>query len=113
MAVGTGMGTNKTGKTTSQREVMASLSPEDREKVAKAKFPMEIANGFRLLFLFVAILGLLFVFFGGKLWEEAAWFISARAHVYNFLLWDVLLLLIATFLKTFFVAKYNHVVKNL
>lgn len=113
MAVGTGMGTGKTTKSVTQKEAMASLTPEQREKVAKAKFPMELANALRLLFIVVAVIGLLFIFFGGKLWEGIAWFESAKQSVYSFLLWDIFLMLIATFAKFFFVARYNHVVKNL
>ena len=91
MAVGTGMGTGlgngNNKKTVTQKEAMASLTQEEREKVAKAKFPMELANALRLLFIVVAVMGLLFIFFGGKFWEGIAWFESAKQSVYNFLLW--------------------------
>lgn len=108
MAVGTGMGTNG-----STKQSKSSLTAEQQEKVAKAKRPMEIANKFRLFFLFIAVLALLFIYFGAKFWEGIGWFENARQVLYYFLSWDVLLMLLATFIKFFFVTRYNNVVKNL
>lgn len=107
MAAQTGMGTTDTSKGNS------NLTEEQREVVAKARRPMEIANKFRLFFLFIAVLALLFVYFGRKVWEGVPWFDGAVQNIYSFLLWDVLLMLISTFVKFFFVARYNHVVKQL
>ncbi|MGN0377334.1 MAG: hypothetical protein ACI4ED_06835 [Suilimivivens sp.] len=107
MAVGTGMGSKETRQTESE------LTKEQREKVAKARRPMEIANSFRLFFLFIAVILLLFVYFGGKIWTGAAWYDNAVQSIYGFLLWDVLLMLLSTFIKFFFVARYNRVVKHL
>lgn len=102
--MGTGNGT-KQGK--------SSLTKEQQEKVAKAKRPMEIANSFRLFFLVIAVLALLFLYFGAKFWDGIDWFENTRQILYYFLSWDVLLMLISTFVKFFFVTKYNNVVKNL
>ncbi|MGN1180711.1 MAG: hypothetical protein ACI4SD_05795 [Suilimivivens sp.] len=107
MAVGTGMGNNGT------KQAESELTKEQKEKVAKARRPMEIANSFRLFFLFIAVILLLFVYFGGKIWTGAAWYDNAVQSIYNFLLWDILLMLLSTFIKFFFVAKYNKVVKHL
>jgi hypothetical protein len=101
----------KTGTTASQTE--EGLTQEQKAQVAKARRPMEIANSFRLFFLFVAVILLLFVYFGGKLWTGTAWYDNAVQHIYNFLLWDILLMLLSTFIKFFFVTKYNKVVKHL
>ncbi|MBO5056903.1 MAG: hypothetical protein J6C64_11200 [Lachnospiraceae bacterium] len=108
MAVGTGMGTNS-----GAAEKESALTKEQKIQVAKAKRPMEIANSFRLFFLFVAVILLLFVYFGGKLWTGVAWYDNAVQSIYNFLLWDILLMLLSTFIKFFFAAKYNKVVKHL
>ena len=108
MAVGTGMGAADRG--TDKEE---GLSKEQREKVAKAKRPMEIANSFRLFFLFVAVILLVFVYFGGKIWTGVAWYDNAVQSIYSFLLWDILLMLLSTFIKFFFVTRYNKVVKHL
>lgn len=108
MAVGTGMGTDD--HTTDTRE---GLTGEQKEQITRARRPMEIANSFRLFFLLVAVILLVFVYFGGKLWTGAAWFDNAVQSIYNFLLWDILLMLLSTFIKFFFAAKYNKVVKHL
>lgn len=91
----------------------SKLTPEQKSRLDKAKRPMEIANSFRLFFLLVAVILLVFVYFGGKIWTGAAWYDNAVQSIYNFLLWDILLMLISTFAKFFFVAKYNKVVRNL
>ena len=109
MAVGTGMGTGSTG--TQQKK--SSLTAEQQAKVDKAKRPMEIANKFRLFFLFIAVPALLFLYFGAKFWDGAAWFENTRQIMYYFISWDVLLMLAATILKFIFVARYNKVVRNL
>lgn len=109
MAVQTGTGTTAKG----QAGENSGLTEEQKALVAKAKRPMDIANKCRLACLFIAILFLLFIYFGGKFWEGVAWYEQAVQKIYSFLLWDILLMLIATFVKFFFVTKYNRVVKNL
>lgn len=109
VAVGTGMGT-KVGQT---NKAEGALSEEQKVRLAKARRPMEIANSFRLFFLLIAVLFLLFVYFGGKIWTGQQWYDSSVQSIYNFLLWDVLLMLLSTFAKFFFVARYNRVVKRL
>lgn len=101
------------GTDSSAAEKGSALTQEQKMQVAKAKRPMEIANSFRLFFLFVAVILLLFVYFGGKLWTGAAWYDNAVQSIYNFLLWDILLMLLSTFIKFFFAARYNRVVKHL
>lgn len=103
-AAGTGSYTADTGE---------GLTKEQKEQAAKARKPMEIANSFRLFFLLVAVILLVFVYFGGKLWTGTAWFDNAVQSIYNFLLWDILLMLLSTFIKFFFAARYNKVVKRL
>ena len=99
VAVGTGMGTHNKDNAGAQK----ALSPEQKERLARARRPMEIANGFLLLF----------VYFGGKIWTGAQWYDNSVQSIYGFLLWDVLLMLLSTFVKFFFAARYNQVVKKL
>lgn len=109
MAVQTGTGTTAKGQT----EGNSGLTEEQKALVAKAKRPMDIANKCRLACLFIAVLFLLFIYFGGKLWEGVAWYEQAVQKIYSFLLWDILVMLLATFIKLFFAARYNRVVKRL
>lgn len=89
------------------------MTNQEKEIVAKASVPMTIANGFRWFFMMIALLLLLFLFFGNKLWEGAAWYERFSQNAYTFLFWDVLLMLISTIVKIFFTARYNHIVKKL
>lgn len=89
------------------------MTNQEKEIVAKASVPMTVANGFRFFFMIIALFLLLFIFFGNKLWEGAAWYEAFRQNAYSFLFWDVLLMLLSTVAKLFFTARYNHIVKNM
>lgn len=99
-----------TGTKTGNKE---KLTKEQLELVAKAKKPVDIANKFRLAFLFIAVTVLVFLFFGNKLWEGITWYETLVQRLYGFLLWDILLMLIATFVKLFFITRYNKIVKTI
>ncbi|MCM1039255.1 MAG: hypothetical protein NC314_12445 [Roseburia sp.] len=89
------------------------MTSEEKEIVAKASVPMTIANGFRWFFMIIALLLLLFIFFGGKIWGGASWYEAFTQNAYTFLFWDILLMFGATIVKIIFTARYNHIVKNL
>ena len=89
------------------------MTDQEKEIVAKASMPMTIANGFRWLFLVIALLLVLFLFFGNKLWEGAAWYNAFKATAYIFLLWDIALMLLSNVLRIVFTARYNKIVKKL
>ncbi|MBO5207938.1 MAG: hypothetical protein J6B68_01190 [Lachnospiraceae bacterium] len=89
------------------------MTEQEKEIVAKASVPMTIANGFRWLFMIIALFLLLFIFFGGKIWAGVAWYENFVQKSYGFLMWDILLMLISTILKIVFTARYNHIVKKL
>ena len=61
----------------------------------------------------VAVVLLVFLFWGGKVWEEAQWFIDVRQKLYNLLWYDIVLLVIASFAKLFAAMRYNRTVKKL
>lgn len=109
MAVETGMDRNNQEAAVDRRK----LTQEQKSRLDKARQSMEIANSFRLFFLLIAVILLVFVHFGGKIWTGTAWYDHAVQSIYRFLLWDVLLMLISTFVKLFFAAKYNKLVKRL
>ena len=89
------------------------MTDQEKEIVAKASVPMSIANGFRILFMIIALLLLLFIFFGNKVWENVAWYEAFKQNSYAFLLWDILLMFLSTILKIIFTVRYNHIVKKL
>ncbi len=92
---------------------MVTRMEEEKKKLEKAKRRVERINKCRLFFMFVALVLLLFIFWGGKIWEEAQWFLDIRQKLYNFLWYDIVLLVIATFAKLFAVMRYNSLVKKL
>lgn len=89
------------------------MEEEKKQKVEKAKKRMEMINRFRLVFLFVAIVLLLFIFWGGKVWEDLQWFIDIRQKLYNFLEYDIILLVIMSFAKLFSATRYNSAVRKM
>lgn len=102
-----GTGSTKTAN------IEEGLTKEQKEKILKARKPMVIANNFRLFFLFAAFFVLVIMLIGEKIWAEAAWFDSAVENIYRFLLGDILLMLLSTFVKFFFVVRYNKVVTSI
>ena len=89
------------------------MTDQEKEIVAKASVPMTIANGFRWFFMIIALLILLILFFGNKIWRETAWYAAFSGKAYAFLLWDIALMLLSSVLRIVFAARYNRVVKNL
>lgn len=85
---------------------------EKNQKLLDAKGKIELANGFRLIFLFTGIVLILFLFFGSKWFEGMEWFASAKVIAFRITEWDIILLVIATFAKLFFTAQYNRIVKK-
>lgn len=89
------------------------MTEQEKEIVAKASVPMTIANIFRWIFLVAALMLVLFLFFGNKLWQGAAWYNAFADRAYSFLFWDILLMLISNIIRIIFTARYNRIVKNL
>ncbi len=85
---------------------------EKKEQLDNMIRRIETANGFRLIFLFVGVLLLLFLYFGDKFWGGASWFATASGVAFRIAEWDIILMVIATFVKLFFTAKYNQLVKK-
>ena len=74
------------------------MTQQEKEIVAKASVPMTVANGLRWFFMIIALLLVLFLFFGNKLWEGAAWYEAFMGRAYGFLLWDIALMLLCSLL---------------
>lgn len=89
------------------------MEEEKKQELEKVRRRMERLNRWRLCFLLIAVVLLLFIFWGGKIWEQVQWFIDIRQKLYNFLWYDILLLLIVTFAKLFSAVRYNARVRKL
>lgn len=89
------------------------IREEKKTALEKARKKVDIANKFRLAFLFIAVIGLVFIYFGNKFWEGIAWYDNTVARLYLFLFVDIFLMLISTFVKFFFVTRYNKIVKSM
>lgn len=89
------------------------MTEQEKEIVARASVPMTVANIFRWIFLMTALLIVLFLFFGNKLWEGAAWYDVLAGKAYSFLFWDIMLMLASIAARFFFTVRYNRIVKSL
>ena len=89
------------------------MEEEKKQKLEKAKRRMEMINKWRLAFMFTAIVLLVFIFWGGKAFGGTQWFIDIRQKLYNFLWYDIVLLVAATFAKLISAMKYNSAVRKL
>lgn len=89
------------------------MTEQEKEIVAKASVPMTVTNVLRWVFMLTALVVVLILFFGNKVWRGLAWYDSLSVKVYSFLLWDVALMLFCSVLRIAFTARYNKIVKNL
>ena len=89
------------------------MTQQEKEIVAKASVPMTVANGLRWFFMIIALLLVLFLFFGNKLWEGAAWYEAFAGKAYAFLMWDIALMLLSGIVRILFAVRYNRIVRNL
>lgn len=98
----------KSGRTNLQSQPRRLEDPE----LDRAMRRIRLADKFRLVFLFLSLLMLLYVFYGDKFAGEAAWFEGSRQVIYNILFYVVAAMLLMTLLKIFLVSRYNALVKK-
>lgn len=89
------------------------LTDEQKVIIAKAKIPVNVANAFRILFLIIAVLMMIVICIGDVAWKNTEWYAHEAAVMYEVLIWDIVLMLVATFVKIGLVARYNKIVKKL
>ena len=85
---------------------------EKKEKLQNIKRKIDIANKFRLAFLFIAVVLLVAIYFGNKIWATSESYLLFRKNTLLITGWDVIFMVIATFTKLFFTVKYNKTVKQ-
>ncbi|MCM1126265.1 MAG: hypothetical protein NC429_07300 [Lachnospiraceae bacterium] len=87
------------------------LTEEQLAVLEKAKRPIDIANRFRIFFLFASIVLVAVVYLGDKFGGGGYSKISAWMYL---LLWlDIVLMLVSIFVKIGFAVRYNHILKKL
>lgn len=87
---------------------MAQMDTE----LEKALKRVKLADRIRIALVIIALLFVLFLFYGDKIVGDAGWYISFKALTYEILFFLILLMLLSTMLKMAFVAKYNALVKK-
>ena len=88
------------------------MTEEKKQKLTAARAKVDKANKWRLTFLFIAVLFLLFIFLGGKFFEQTPWFQTAKQWIYFITGWDLIFVLISTLIQFYFTIKYNKIVKS-
>lgn len=88
------------------------VKTEEQQRMEKALGRVKTADRFRLFFLFVALLLVLFLFYGNKFMAENAWFMNNRQTVYDILFYDVIFMFVSTIVKMILVSTYNKLVKK-
>ena len=77
------------------------MTEEKKQKLTAARAKVDKANKWRLTFLFIAVLFLLFIFFQ-----------TAKQWIYFITGWDLIFVLISTLIQFYFTIKYNKIVKS-
>ena len=89
---------------------MTKLSEDvDLQKAMKR---VKIADKIRLVCLFIALLLVLFIFYGNKFAIETTWYPGFQSMAYRLLALAVMIMLGATSLKMIFAAVYNQMLKK-
>ncbi len=83
------------------------------EKIAKAKRIIRVADKIKGTCFLTAIILLLFVFLGGKVWGEMNWFIEAEPYIYIVLFFMIIAVIVINIGKMFLVTYHNTLVKKL
>lgn len=89
---------------------MTKLSEDvDLQKAMKR---VKIADKIRLACLFIALLLVLFIFYGNKFAMETTWYLGFQSLAYELLALAVMIMLGATILKMIFATAYNQLLKK-
>ena len=78
----------------------------------KALKRVKVAEKFRTVLVVIALLFVLFLFYGDKIVGDAGWYVTFKAFTYEILFLLILLMLLSTMCRIALVAKYNALVKK-
>lgn len=96
----------------SETNQKGGLTPEEKMMLEKLKMPINVSNGFRILFT-VSSLFILIVIFCISKKADASWFEKVNLFMYELLIWNIVLTILASVAKFVFVVRYNKFVKKL
>lgn len=85
---------------------------QQNAEIDKALKRVKIADKCRIGLVFIALLFVLFLFYGEKIVGDALWYITFKGFTYEILFFLILLMLLSSLLKIALVAKYNALVKK-
>ena len=88
------------------------MEKDVKEKLDKLRKKIKVADRFRLVFLFAALMMVLFIFYGNKFAMETTWYESSRVTIYNILFYAVFFMLVSSLSKIVLVTKYNRILKK-
>ena len=89
------------------------MTEEKKEKLQVLKHRVDISNKFRLAFLFIGVVILVFIYFGNKIWDSNQIYISFRRIALFITGWDLIFMVISTFTKLIFTIQYNKTIKQI
>ena len=84
----------------------------EKEKLQKMRKRIDMVNKIRLAFIFIAVVLLVFIYFGNKIYTGVQWYDTFVAKAFVFLSYDILFMLIAIFVKIGLTVRYNSYVKK-
>lgn len=88
------------------------MDQEVKTKLDKQLKKIRIAERFRLVFLFAALILMVFVLVGEKYAIEALWYVNSRGIIFMLLFYAVILMVISSMVKIVMVTQYNRIVKK-
>lgn len=86
---------------------------EKKKRLALLRKKLDFVNKLRLAFLFIALILVLLIFWGNKLFDGQAWYAAFTQKSYAIAFWDLLFMLIASFTKLWIAMRYNHIAKTM
>ncbi len=89
------------------------MTEEKKEKLQTIKHRIDVANKFRLAFLFIGVVFLVIMYFGNKFLEGYQAYLTFRRIALMITGWDLIFMLISTFTKLIFTIQYNKTVKQI
>lgn len=86
---------------------------EKQEKINKMRKKIDIVNKVRLLFIFIALIILVLMYFADKFYSGIPWYDNLVLKAYAFLTYDIFFMLIAILIKIGLTVQYNKFIRSI